>query len=333
VNPEVTVAIPTFNRPGELGRTLDAIIPQLRERDRLLVLDNNSPVPVSEAQAQRLAGLPANRVRVVRHPANVGAGANVLRCFELCETDWIWPLGDDDAVNPAAVANILAAITRHPDAVYLGFSSNLGGVVSDLVGRGTVELADRLPAYANFNFLSSGVYRADRMKPHLALGHEAIGSWGPHVALVLAAVGEGGKWAFVPEVAADHVLPPDLKDQWSMMTYLLRQGALLELFGLPSAARRALADLIERQHKMHEYVTINLLLRAAAGDPDDARFFHGLFTHRAYHFSRSPVRQLKVLLYRQLFRMPRLAVAALKLALRMTGQSGRIRDNRWGARV
>lgn len=85
----LTIAVPTFNRPGPLVRTVAALLPQMDDGVRLLVLDNCSPVPAAEVLAPLLANWPRARVEVRRHPVNIGGNANVVRCFELCDTDWL----------------------------------------------------------------------------------------------------------------------------------------------------------------------------------------------------------------------------------------------------
>ena len=44
---KLTVAIPTYNRPKQLGHTLSVVLPQVLVHDdvQLLILDNCSPVP------------------------------------------------------------------------------------------------------------------------------------------------------------------------------------------------------------------------------------------------------------------------------------------------
>lgn len=70
-----------------------------------------------EAVTRATTRFPGVQCRVVRKRANIGANANVLRCFELCETEWIWILGDDDHGLPGAVDKILAHLGRRPTTV------------------------------------------------------------------------------------------------------------------------------------------------------------------------------------------------------------------------
>lgn len=329
----LTVAIPTYNRPAELARTLAALVPQLTASHRLLVLDNCSPVPAGGVVAEQVGGTPAG-VTVVRHPANIGGNANILRCFEACETEWVWVLGDDDAVRPDALAVIAAAVGRWPDALYLGFSSNLGAVAGEVAGRGAAELVERAPTLPNLNFLSSGVYRVGRMKGHLDAAYQAIGAWSPHLGLLLSALGDDGRFALCPQRVVDHVMPAEAAERWPMVPFLYRFGLLLDVPTLSPAARRALARRIEGMVKSHEYMTLNLLLRAARpGQAGDAAFLYTGYCQRTFFFTRSAVRRAKVAAYRQLFRAPRAALAAVRLGLRLTGRSGGLAGHGWGERA
>src|SRR5262245_2262452 len=104
MNPRLTIAIPTFDRNDLLCTHVTRLLPQLTPEVRLTILDNSSPRPVSEDLARLLEKNSEAKVDIVRHQFNIGAAANILRCIELCQTPWIWILGDDDQPLDNAVA-------------------------------------------------------------------------------------------------------------------------------------------------------------------------------------------------------------------------------------
>src|SRR5207302_549928 len=122
------IAIPTYNRNRFLVETVQRLLPQLSAACRLLIIDNCSDEPAAEALRPVIGAETDAPVRIVRNGVNVGAIANIMRCFELCETEWMWLLGDDDRPEPDAVSTILAHIRSQPAALFFNFvCSNLGG--------------------------------------------------------------------------------------------------------------------------------------------------------------------------------------------------------------
>lgn len=95
----LTIAIPTYNRIEQLRRTLTNLIPQLDDRCYLMILDNNSDNKVENEISDLTELLSKESYAVIRHRINIGADTNIFRCFELCETKWLWTLSDDDEVH------------------------------------------------------------------------------------------------------------------------------------------------------------------------------------------------------------------------------------------
>jgi abequosyltransferase len=82
----LTIAIPTYNRSEQIKATISLLLPQLTPECFLLIIDNHSDVPVSESLAALLATLPQSQYSIVRNRVNIGGNANIVRCFELCDT-------------------------------------------------------------------------------------------------------------------------------------------------------------------------------------------------------------------------------------------------------
>lgn len=123
VAPLLTLAVPTYNRLHCLRLLLEAILPEVRElRARgtdvdLLVSDNAS----SDGTAEYLVAL-AQRgdVRLLRNATNIGADANVLRCFHEARGRHLWILGDDDLPLPGVVLRVARFLAEsEPDLLYL----------------------------------------------------------------------------------------------------------------------------------------------------------------------------------------------------------------------
>ena len=108
--PLLTIAIPTFNRAGQLGTLLDVLQPQLAHHPEieLLVSDNASEdatPAILEAAHQRFP-----RLRTHRHPSNIGSDANFAFCFAQAAGHFFWMCGDDDLIVPGAVDEVLTLL-------------------------------------------------------------------------------------------------------------------------------------------------------------------------------------------------------------------------------
>ncbi len=195
----LTIAIPTFNRPAPLTRTLAALLPQLVPETELVVLDNLSEPAAETGLAPLRAAHPAAPFQIIRHRFNIGGNANILRCLEAGEGEWVWILGDDDSPAPDAVKTILAAIARQPDADYLNFCTSLWPKRTAFTAGTLDEFLDRCDSLGNTLFISAGVYRRARFGHYLQAALAYTHSSMPQIVLLLARLRDGGKLAFQAE--------------------------------------------------------------------------------------------------------------------------------------
>lgn len=116
----LTIAIPTFNRPGQIQTQVRLLLPQLNEGVCLVVYDNCSQNPVKELFTEK----ELSQFSIIRNRMNVGGDANIARCFENCSTPWLWTLSDDDYAKSNAVEIVLTEINNNFEAVFLCFWSD-----------------------------------------------------------------------------------------------------------------------------------------------------------------------------------------------------------------
>ena len=120
----LTIAILTYNRSDRIKTTISRLLPQLTSQVRIMVLDNCSNVNVKDHLKEQIGGDVLDKVQVIRHRVNIGGDANFQRCFELCDTPYIWMLGDDDMVEENAVKLILEEINNFKDHDLIGINFN-----------------------------------------------------------------------------------------------------------------------------------------------------------------------------------------------------------------
>ena len=170
--PILTIAIPTYNRAACLAALLSnlkAQLPGIPSTDvEILISDNCSTDDTPKVAAAFRST--HDTVKLLRNDENRGADYNIARCFIEASGLFVWILGDDDIVQPGALAGILAVLRA--DKPNLTFLNAVGfdGEPSDLkLPPVTLPLATRklnrttFAKYANINltFISGMIIRKD----------------------------------------------------------------------------------------------------------------------------------------------------------------------------
>ncbi len=194
---ELTIAIPTYNRPEPLLDTLHQLGRQTGiDRCTVVVFDNHSGDPVSHLLAQPGSELPYP-VEVRRNPANLGLSGNILRCFEVEGDGWLWILADDDELAPDAVATIFSLCEKFADAGFVMMGQGTARSESGTEVEGIDAFADHLDDWGRITFISAGLYRLPQVRPLINVGINYGYSVVPFIAMIFVAIQEHGmKTAF-----------------------------------------------------------------------------------------------------------------------------------------
>lgn len=115
MTPRLSICISTRNRAAFLGETLASIVPQLTPQVELVIFDGAS-TDNTAAIAQQFAFASA-QVRYLRAETNSGVDADYDKSVELSQGEFCWLMTDDDLLEPAAIAQILAALREDLDLV------------------------------------------------------------------------------------------------------------------------------------------------------------------------------------------------------------------------
>lgn len=105
-NLELTIIIPTYNRPKELINTLESLREQNNQKFNVVILDNASTYDVAENIKEYLAFF-GDRIHLEKRRFNTGADYNIMSTFVFCKTKYLWMLSDDDQVDENAIDKIL----------------------------------------------------------------------------------------------------------------------------------------------------------------------------------------------------------------------------------
>ena len=185
--PTLSIAIPTYNRALPLQVCLESILRQNTFSISILVLDNCSEVPAEVAVNNYRKADAAVDIRIVRNACNIGSAANVLRCMEYASADYLWIIGDDDCLDPDAVANVLKTIAREPDLLAYNFSSGLYTHEVGKVVRGDAIFAE-IPSFSNLLYVSATIFNLNKLRNKIPHGYQYAYSTGPHLAVLFASV-------------------------------------------------------------------------------------------------------------------------------------------------
>ena len=108
----LTLAIPVFERYDFFEEAINSCLEQTAPVN-IIVVDNNSS---HTKFGDLVTKLKRTNVKYFRNSSNVGMVENWNRCIELCETEWISILHDDDWLHPQYAEAVLAQIYNKIDA-------------------------------------------------------------------------------------------------------------------------------------------------------------------------------------------------------------------------
>ncbi len=314
---QLTIAIPTYNRNSTLLANIQILLPQLTPACKLLIVDNCSDVPVADTLQGILARYPQLDYQIVRNRINIGANANIMRCMETCDTEWIWMLSDDDKVHTDAIERILKLMASRPECVYLNFSFD-GVRQQSFTTRGIEDFVEKLDYSSNLPWISSSVYRASAMLSNLRFGYLYAYSLLPHVVTLLVTVGESGVcyWSDEQLINVEEASTP-VEQQWSMINLALGHPVVFDL-PLPAHVRAELARKLLVTNRgesiSFQMVVYQLLLMSIKQrDPQGALYFYDQICHRGYYFDSRIKRRAEIFYYRIMLRFPNLVRLTYKM--------------------
>jgi len=323
----LTIAIPTYDRNGTLREHLALLMPQLTQECRLLIVDNCSPTPVAETIADLVEAFPTTSVRIVRNRANIGGAANILRCLEYCETEWLWVLSDDDKPRPDAVATVLKSIAASPACVFINYASAFKSRQATFMTRGLDEFVKHLDEFGNVVFISTSVFRASALLSSLKYGYVYGYSWAPLVATLLHALGEAGLCCFSAEQIVEYKAAA--QKRWSYINWGLGMGILLDAPMTPNTRKRLAKSIVRSVAYLDFAIVIELsaALNAKRMQRREAQFVYNQICYRIYYFERGPIKWARRTVFGALLRFPRFTYAACIGGLRfIRRRRGRLED-------
>jgi len=257
----LTVAIPTYNRNEILKKNIRLLLPQLSDECKLLIIDNHSDILVEKTLKPVLSEFIGIDARIIRNRANIGAEANFLRCFEYCETEWLWMLSDDDEAREDAVKTILSTISEHKDFIFFNFYTEARTYpvrTENVLTKGMSEFIEKLDFICSIIFISPSVYNVNRIIPQIRWGYAMESSCAPLMAILLMSLDNNGLCLFSPKQIATmggrDTTPLAQKDY--PLSIAMRLSLLLDLPINPAAHRLLTRQISKVTHTWLNVPTI-----------------------------------------------------------------------------
>lgn len=164
---KLSVCIPTYNRLPYLRELIGYLVPQMAASDpedvELIVSDNSS----TDGTAAYLASLEIPQLRFWTNASNIGGDRNFLKCIREAKGEYVWLVGDDDAVANGAVVNVLKCLKDHAPAIVISDQDDTSGdkVYSDYAD----VLRDRSCSFAlAHTLISANIFRRASFDMELA---------------------------------------------------------------------------------------------------------------------------------------------------------------------
>lgn len=186
----LTIAIPTYNRVNHLIDNIDSILVQLNTECRLLIIDNHSSY-ILDDKISDILEVYVNKgidIRVIRNNANVGLFGNILKCFELCETKWLYIIGDDDRMTKKGMDTILSDIKQFSDFINISYQwlpENRWSLERPKITTGAINYMESIESIHHVMFLSSNIYNVHKLNKYLSQGNYYQLTAAPHLVLLL----------------------------------------------------------------------------------------------------------------------------------------------------
>jgi len=111
MNADLTVAVPTYNRPAAVARCVESLVKQTVLPSAIFVFDSSE-----EAGTENALKPYADRITYVHNAGRVILPAARNRCIEACKTKYIAFIDDDAVAKPSWVASIMKAFVAFPEA-------------------------------------------------------------------------------------------------------------------------------------------------------------------------------------------------------------------------
>lgn len=285
----LTIAIPTYNRLKHLNQNIDSVLEQLNNECKLLVIDNHSDCIVKDQIENKLQKYSDQNIRVVRNKVNIGLFGNIMRCFELCDTKWLYIIGDDDQISENGIAKILSDIKNHSDYVNITYRwepEKKWSPKRTFKTVGAINFFESIESIHHIMFLSSNIYNVEKLKDYILHGNYFQITGAPHLAMLFIYLDNNPRSQIL---LSDNYVVDNLNYQveeekkWDKPDFFRNIKLLLDL-PLKNENKKALFCLYRKSYPLKKYLRFYLNKAISEGTTKDIlqEFNKATFYYKIY---------------------------------------------------
>lgn len=112
---KITVCIPVYNEEKYIGNCIKSLLNQTYNDWNLIILDNCS----TDNTAEIIKKIKDNRITYIRNEYNIGAGNNMNKCFEICDTRYLLVLKADDLIAATMLEESIKIFKSYPELAFV----------------------------------------------------------------------------------------------------------------------------------------------------------------------------------------------------------------------
>lgn len=238
----LTIAIPTYNRKDFLIKNIEQLLPQLNDQIKLLILDNHSDEEMKVVLFNTLPNIVNKNVKIIRNRVNIGGDANIIRCFEYCDTPYLWILGDDDVPLENAIDKIIFNILKQPNVIFFNYSTSYIRNNS-FKAVGLYDFVDKIDEYSNLLFISNNIYKVKNILSNIRFAYNNLNSMAAQLVILIQSLNDVSETYFSTEQIVIWGKPTS-ENNWSHMCQSLGNSSIQEL---PVIVRNGLSKKIAKK--------------------------------------------------------------------------------------
>jgi glycosyltransferase involved in cell wall biosynthesis len=250
-NLDLTIGIPTYNRREDLQRLLESLQPLFAISSFSLVIsDNASDYDLSPLIEKYISNKwPWIRLTMVKNKINLGAGPNILRIIERCDTKWVMIIGDDDEADADLFQSlywVCEELNNDSDIIGVKFSSNLDEYQKDKKINSIDSFLCYISESSRFSsmiLISSWLFRTESVSQFLRQSYQYSSLYMPHIIPVLLSL-NSGKYVLLSSDRAIRWNPPSRGQAWSYVSTFMPMLVTLPLFSEIFSDRKSVQKLI-----------------------------------------------------------------------------------------
>lgn len=112
---KLTIAIPTYNRSVELLNNVKNLLTIIDDDTTIVISDNCS----TDNTFELINRINDQRILYHKNSENLGYDKNVLKVYEIANSEYVWFMSDDDSIDPELYRKVVAEIEEGVKAILI----------------------------------------------------------------------------------------------------------------------------------------------------------------------------------------------------------------------